>query len=257
MQFFQLYVNQNRAITKGLIQRAEAAGCKALFVTVAAPTLAKREKDMRMKFLNRAPDVQQEHSIDLWHERLGHIGASEIDKLIRNDMVIGASELKSAPNGGKLVCEACLINKSKRLRFYPSTRKTLQLLELVHSDVVGAVTPQTMAHKQYVVTFIDDSSRFTIIYLIAHKSEVLRCFQDYLLKVERHCGTKLKILRSDGGGEYIGPLTDFCNSRGIKQDLTNTDTPQSNGKAERKNGPLFATTRSLLYRDESELTRRI
>lgn len=64
IQFFQLYVNQNREITKGLIQRAEAAGCKALFVTVDAPTLAKREKDMRMKFLNRAPDVQQDHSID-------------------------------------------------------------------------------------------------------------------------------------------------------------------------------------------------
>lgn len=48
IQFFQLYVNSNREITKFLVQKAEKLGCRAIFITVDAPTLAKREKDMRM-----------------------------------------------------------------------------------------------------------------------------------------------------------------------------------------------------------------
>ncbi|KAH9247567.1 hypothetical protein BASA81_014823 [Batrachochytrium salamandrivorans] len=54
-QFFQLYVNSNRKITENLIRRAEANGVKGLFITVDAPQLGRREKDMRLKFVNDAP----------------------------------------------------------------------------------------------------------------------------------------------------------------------------------------------------------
>ncbi|KAI9295526.1 hypothetical protein K502DRAFT_315692 [Neoconidiobolus thromboides FSU 785] len=50
VQFLQLYVNSQRSITERVIKNAEAAGCKGLFITVDAPQLGKREKDMRMKF---------------------------------------------------------------------------------------------------------------------------------------------------------------------------------------------------------------
>ncbi|KAF8648521.1 hypothetical protein AX16_006226 [Volvariella volvacea WC 439] len=50
VQFLQLYVNKDRAITKRIVQHAEKRGIKALFITVDAPQLGRREKDMRMKF---------------------------------------------------------------------------------------------------------------------------------------------------------------------------------------------------------------
>ncbi|CAL1711463.1 unnamed protein product [Somion occarium] len=50
VQFLQLYVNKDRAITKRLVQHAELRGIKGLFITVDAPQLGRREKDMRMKF---------------------------------------------------------------------------------------------------------------------------------------------------------------------------------------------------------------
>ncbi|KAI0282865.1 FMN-dependent dehydrogenase-domain-containing protein [Russula aff. rugulosa BPL654] len=50
VQFFQLYVNKDRAITKRIVQHAEKRGIKALFITVDAPQLGRREKDMRMTF---------------------------------------------------------------------------------------------------------------------------------------------------------------------------------------------------------------
>ncbi|KAK7691835.1 hypothetical protein QCA50_005239 [Cerrena zonata] len=50
VQFLQLYVNKDRAITKRLVEHAEQRGIKGLFITVDAPQLGRREKDMRMKF---------------------------------------------------------------------------------------------------------------------------------------------------------------------------------------------------------------
>ncbi|KAJ3937462.1 MAG: glyoxylate dehydrogenase [Lentinula lateritia] len=49
--FLQLYVNRDRSITKRYVQHAEARGVKGLFITVDAPQLGRREKDMRMKFV--------------------------------------------------------------------------------------------------------------------------------------------------------------------------------------------------------------
>ena len=48
--FFQLYVYRDRGATAELVARAEAAGCKALVLTVDAPLLGCRERDVRNRF---------------------------------------------------------------------------------------------------------------------------------------------------------------------------------------------------------------
>ena len=58
VQWLQLYVNKDRAITKNIVQRAEEAGCKGLFITVDAPQLGRRERDMRSKFDDVGSNVQ-------------------------------------------------------------------------------------------------------------------------------------------------------------------------------------------------------
>ena len=55
----QLYVNKDRAVTKRIVQHAEERGVKGLFITVDAPQLGRREKDMRMKFDDAGSSVQQ------------------------------------------------------------------------------------------------------------------------------------------------------------------------------------------------------
>ena len=58
VQWLQLYVNKNREITKEIVQYAEKRGCKGLFITVDAPQLGRREKDMRSKFDDTGSSVQ-------------------------------------------------------------------------------------------------------------------------------------------------------------------------------------------------------
>ena len=48
--WFQLYVYRDRGATEGLVRRAEAAGCRALVLTVDAPLLGRRERDVRNRF---------------------------------------------------------------------------------------------------------------------------------------------------------------------------------------------------------------
>jgi 4-hydroxymandelate oxidase len=48
--WFQLYVYRDRAATEALVRRVEAAGCRALMLTVDAPVLGRRERDVRNRF---------------------------------------------------------------------------------------------------------------------------------------------------------------------------------------------------------------
>merc|ERR1719159_1613149 len=56
--FSQLYVNPERSRTQEYVEKLEANGVKALFITVDAPQLGRREKDMRNKFTQQGSDVQ-------------------------------------------------------------------------------------------------------------------------------------------------------------------------------------------------------
>jgi L-lactate dehydrogenase (cytochrome) len=63
-QWFQLYVNKDRAVTKDLLQRAETGGCKAVFVTVDAPQLGRRERDMRFKAPQKSSVQEGDKEVD-------------------------------------------------------------------------------------------------------------------------------------------------------------------------------------------------
>merc|ERR1712151_727503 len=56
--FAQLYVNPERSRSEEYVKKLEDAGVEALFVTVDAPQLGRREKDMRNKFTQQGSDVQ-------------------------------------------------------------------------------------------------------------------------------------------------------------------------------------------------------
>lgn len=64
VQWLQLYVNKDRDITKRIVEHAEKRGCKGLFITVDAPQLGRREKDMRSKFTDPGSNVQSGQAVD-------------------------------------------------------------------------------------------------------------------------------------------------------------------------------------------------
>ena len=86
------------------------------------------------------------------------------------------------------------------------------------------------------MTFIDDNSRYTYVYLLRSKNEAFDAFKRYKSEVENQKELKIKILRNDRGGEYFpDEFVNFCEEFGIIHQRTAPYTPQQNGLAERKN----------------------
>lgn len=75
------------------------------------------------------------------------------------------------------VCNACQQAKSHQLPYSKSLRESKFPLELVFSDVWGRA-PESVGRKQYYVSFIDDYSKFTWIYLLKYKYEVFQKFHE-------------------------------------------------------------------------------
>jgi L-lactate dehydrogenase (cytochrome) len=67
-QWYQLYVNADRKLTEQAVRHAEERGMKGLFITVDAPSLGRREKDMKMKFEHNADTMEaDDEEVDRSH----------------------------------------------------------------------------------------------------------------------------------------------------------------------------------------------
>jgi transposase InsO family protein len=97
------------------------------------------------------------------------------------------------------------------------------------------------------VSFIDDYTRKTWIYRIKAKSEVLEVFRKFKVVVYRQTGKYIKVLRSDGGSEYVSAeFKSLCEEEGIVHEMTPSYTPQHNGTTERKNRSIMNMVRIML-----------
>src|SRR5262249_48118625 len=121
-------------------------------------------------------------------------------------------------------------------------------LLLVHTDVCGPIQPTSMGGKNYAVTFIDDHSRKTWVYLLASKSDVLDALMRFQAQVENETGLRMKALHSDNGGEYVGrEFLAYLAAKGVRAQTTTPYTPEQNGRAERMNRTLMESARSMLH----------
>ncbi|KAI3499715.1 hypothetical protein L1887_35524 [Cichorium endivia] len=179
----------------------------------------------------------------LWHCRLGHINKKRIAQL-QKDGVLESFDLKSND-----VCESCLLGKMTKSPFKGSFERGEGLLDIIHTDVCGPFRSTTKDGTRFYVTFTDDFSRYGYIYLIKHKSDTFEEFKEFKNEVENQLGSKLKMLRSDRGGEYLSiEFLDYMKECGIVSQLSPPRTPQLNGVAERRNRTLLDMVRSMMSR---------
>ena len=92
---------------------------------------------------------------------------------------------------------------------------------------------QTRGDKKYFLTLIDDCTRYCYVCLLRSKDEALEMFQHFKNEVENQLDRKIKVIRSDRGGDYEAHFGDFCSQHGIKHQTTTPYSPQQNGVAER------------------------
>jgi histone deacetylase 1/2 len=209
--------------------------------------------------LPRLPQVHQatKPSTSRWHRRLGQPSPSIVQRVLREH------KLDFVSDSVESVCGACQQAKNHRLPYSQSSCESTFPLQLVFSDVWG-LAPHFVGRCQYYVSFIDDFSKFTWIYLLKNRSDVYQVFLDFEQLVERRFDKKIITLQTDWGGEYQ-KLHSFFNKVGITHHVSCPHTHQKNGSAERKRhhivevGPSLLTQASmpLKFWDEAFLTSTI
>lgn len=120
-------------------------------------------------------------------------------------------------------------------------------MELVHGDLCGPVSPPTPAGNRYFMLLVDDYTRVMWVYLMKTKDEVYHTFKNFRSKVENETGEKLKVLRTDRGGEFLSKQFDeYCEETGLEHHYTAPYSLQQNGVVERRNWTVLEMTRSCL-----------
>lgn len=145
-------------------------------------------------------------------------------------------------------CEPCILAKHHKTKFPKlSQSRATAPLQLVHSDICGPVSVNSLGGGRYFVNFIDDYSHFCWTYILLHKSETFTCFKEFKALAENQSGRKIITLRTDNGGEYeSGQFQAYYAAEGIARHHTTPYSSAQNGVAERKNRTLQETTRAML-----------
>lgn len=106
-----------------------------------------------------------------WHARLGHVNTETMKLMINKELVTGIPAI----NIKKETCASCLLGKQARQPFPQKNQyRSTHLLELIHGDLCGPITPATPGHKRYVFVLIDDCSRYMWTILMKEKAKLLR-----------------------------------------------------------------------------------
>ncbi|KAJ9553005.1 hypothetical protein OSB04_017050 [Centaurea solstitialis] len=134
----------------------------------------------------------------LWHARLSHVNFKSIKEMSKEALIPSFDMISEK-------CKTCMSEKSLGNLF--------------------------LMQYKYIVTFIDDASRFCYVYLLHTKDEALGRFKVYKTEVELQMSSFIKCLRTD---------------RGIIHETTTPYTPQQNGVVERKNRVLKEMVNSML-----------
>lgn len=183
--------------------------------------------------------VNEVNSLQLWHERLGHLNKQHVKKLLNS---LG---IKVKPEDE--FCEACVMGKQHRLPFQSRQQRAKYVGHLIHTDVCGPMEETSMGGSRYFVCFTDDYSKYRKVYFLKHKSEVAVKFEEFCTFFKNQTEKPIKAVLSDGGLEYNNKsVKGLLQKMGAEFRYTTPYTPQQNGAAERTNRTLVELGRSIM-----------
>lgn len=165
--FSQLYVNKDRERTKEYVQKCEREGVKALFVTVDAPQLGRREKDMRNKY-TRSTAVQKQGGDQVNRSSgVGNAISSFIDPSLNWDDLAFFASITDLPiilKGVQCAEDAVLalrygcsgvVLSNHGGRQLDTTRSGIEILP----EVMAALRKEPGYSKEYFQVFVDGGVR--------------------------------------------------------------------------------------------------
>nr|KYP47699.1 Retrovirus-related Pol polyprotein from transposon TNT 1-94 [Cajanus cajan]KYP65370.1 Retrovirus-related Pol polyprotein from transposon TNT 1-94 [Cajanus cajan] len=126
-------------------------------------------------------------SPSLIHAQLSHPSLAKLQHLV--------SHLSKLSH---LSCESCQLGKYSHNSFSRSVpNRALSLFALVHSNIWGPSWVRSTLGFQYFVTFIDDYSLCTWLFLMKTRSKLFSIFQSFYNKIQNQFGVSIRKFHND------------------------------------------------------------
>ncbi len=150
-----------------------------------------------------------------------------------------------------MVCEVCAEAKATRKPCKQTRARAEKPGFRTHADLIGPITPTAYwQNGKYILTLVDDHSRYTMTYILKNKKEMadrLEAYFKYIRSLFPEPG-RLAALRTDAGTEFTNAkVRKILKEMGIRLELTETDIHEHNGTAEQFNRTHQNKIRSLLF----------
>ena len=109
--------------------------------------------------------------------------------------------------------------------FNTSESISTNIFNVIHSDVWGPSSVSSIGRSRYFVVFIDDYSRYSLIFNMKYRSELLQVYSNFAKMVETQFSKCIKIFQFDNALEYTQyAFQAVLHSHGIVHQLICPDT---------------------------------
>lgn len=179
------------------------------------------------------------NQLDVWHHKLAHQNIAHVKKVLSNNNI--------NVSGSELFCDSCVLGKHKRNTFKQSYSRASNVGELFHADLCGPMETTSIGGAKYFLLFKDDCSSYRFVYFLKCKSEVIDKLISFLNLVKNQTGENVKVLRTDGGGEFVNSeIAKLLSELGIVHQISSAYCPEQNGRAEREMRTVVESARTML-----------
>ncbi|CAN1807703.1 Retrovirus-related Pol polyprotein from transposon TNT 1-94 [Linum perenne] len=181
---------------------------------------------------------------DLWHNRLGHPHSLRLLSMFQKHLLPHNISMK---NFSVPACEHCISAKHSKSSFHSSTTEITTPFALIHTDLWGPAPVTSRLGFRYFVLFVDHATRFTWVFFLRFKSDLLTIAKDFIQLIRTQFGTTIQTIRSDPGGEFSSKsLREHYAANGISYQQSCPGVSEQNGLVERKNRHVLELGRALL-----------
>jgi transposase InsO family protein len=147
-------------------------------------------------------------------------------------------------------CDTCIITKQRRAPFPMKAKyRAGTLLDLVHGDLCGPITPSNQIGRRFFLLLVDDATRYMWFTLLSAKSDVASAIKKVKAAAELEVGCPLRMLRMDNDDVFTANgFATYCVNEVVERHFSTPYTPQQNGVVEWWNQAVLATVRACLPR---------
>ena len=117
-----------------------------------------------------------------WHKKLSHLNFSNLNELVKRDLVRGLPKVLFTPDG---LCDSCQKCKQRRTSHKGKAKSSIdKVFHMLHLDLFGPVNIMSISKKRYTLVIVDEYTRFTWVYFLHRKDETTTILLDHVRLIE-------------------------------------------------------------------------